>query len=525
MSASDANKDSQQRTLEEYDDLVYPSGVYYFTHPDRLAVTAALNGFEPASVSECRVLELGCSDGGNLHAMASILPNAEFVGVDLSPKQIEIANAAKNDQSLDNLQFLAKSFTDIGDELGKFDYIIAHGLFSWIPQPLQDELLSACSRLMSEKGLAYISYNVEPGANEKMWLRQKLLFHVRNIENTRERAKAAWDFVHFIAKVQEVQSGPFEGYLKRIIAESKKLVDPLAYFYHEYLEIENHSLMLVDFVAKARTAGLDYVGEACPRNTTLAGIDPGLANVISRFSNDSIEQEQYIDLALETGFRRAILCRSDQNLQRTSSPVFQGDWYASCSGSSSESGDDGSRSFSIKGRRTYRTSDPSTIHVLDILTNRWPASCTLKELQNGLVAPEGSSVEQELHEVLWSLHLDEIISLHKYRFPVATEITAKPKMTCNARLGAKQGQYVSSIQHSGVSLDDPVASIVLSHLDGNHDRAALINILLQASREGKIGIQVQDSPLHDLPNADQVAGQIVEEELTKARDLGMLLAE
>ena len=48
-----------------------------------------LFGLNTAAPTQCRVLELGCAAGLNLIAMAALLPESTFVGIDLSPVQIE----------------------------------------------------------------------------------------------------------------------------------------------------------------------------------------------------------------------------------------------------------------------------------------------------------------------------------------------------------------------------------------------------------------------------------------------------
>jgi len=71
-----------------YDEVPYPGLPLPQTHPSQLATLGFLHGLEPAPVERCRVLELGCGDGGNLIPMALDLPESEFVGIDLSAPAI-----------------------------------------------------------------------------------------------------------------------------------------------------------------------------------------------------------------------------------------------------------------------------------------------------------------------------------------------------------------------------------------------------------------------------------------------------
>src|SRR5437016_4128203 len=75
-------------TPSRYDPLLYDSGPVPASHIEVLAAEAALAGLSPAPIERCRVLELGCASGGNLLPMADEFPGSQFVGIDMSPRQI-----------------------------------------------------------------------------------------------------------------------------------------------------------------------------------------------------------------------------------------------------------------------------------------------------------------------------------------------------------------------------------------------------------------------------------------------------
>jgi tRNA G46 methylase TrmB len=124
-----------------YDEVAYESFPVTGTHPDRLSTLARLMGIETPALETCRVLELGCAGGGNLVPMALQLPGAQFTGVDLSASQIAAGNALVQALRLDNVRLIAVDVMDIGDDFGQFDYIIAHGLYSWVPNTTQEKIL------------------------------------------------------------------------------------------------------------------------------------------------------------------------------------------------------------------------------------------------------------------------------------------------------------------------------------------------------------------------------------------------
>jgi cyclopropane fatty-acyl-phospholipid synthase-like methyltransferase len=69
-----------------YDVVRYPGHAFPQTHPDRLAALAVLFGLDAPPPAGCRLLEIGCGDGGNLLPMAVGLPHATVVGFDTSAR-------------------------------------------------------------------------------------------------------------------------------------------------------------------------------------------------------------------------------------------------------------------------------------------------------------------------------------------------------------------------------------------------------------------------------------------------------
>src|SRR5262245_28858455 len=119
-----------------YDDVPYPSLPSRRTHPAHLAAIGRLRGLAPPPVRRCRVLELGCAAGGNLLPMAADLPDSTFVGVDVSARQVEAGQRALGQLGLTNIELRRLNLLEAGDELGTFDYILCHGVYSWVPRPV-----------------------------------------------------------------------------------------------------------------------------------------------------------------------------------------------------------------------------------------------------------------------------------------------------------------------------------------------------------------------------------------------------
>jgi len=135
-----------------YDQTPYPNLSYSQSHPDRLATVATLLGMSPAAVERCRVLELGCAGGGNLIPMAYGLPESQFVGIDISARQIAEGQSVVAALGLKNITFKQMDIMEIGADLGQFDYIIAHGVYSWVPPRCRTSSCSSAGRTWSPTG-------------------------------------------------------------------------------------------------------------------------------------------------------------------------------------------------------------------------------------------------------------------------------------------------------------------------------------------------------------------------------------
>src|SRR6266849_10034387 len=105
-----------------YDEVPYPGLPQPQTHPDRLGIIATLFGMSPAPADRCRVLELGCGDGGNLIPMALTLPGSAFTGIDLAEPAIARGCALVRTLGLENITLRRLDLMRAGPDVGEFDY-------------------------------------------------------------------------------------------------------------------------------------------------------------------------------------------------------------------------------------------------------------------------------------------------------------------------------------------------------------------------------------------------------------------
>ncbi len=299
--------------------LMYDSPCSLYTHPLQLAGAALLAGFEPTPPSRARILEVGCALGGNLTPIAASLPGARCVGVDPFVPQIEGARARARALGLENVEYLPIGVEDLGQVEGEFDYIICHGLLSWIPPAAQRATFDMCARRLSPNGVAYISYNTLPRWHMRRCVRDMMRWRVSQLEEGADEVLEARRALGFFAQVASTRDGVSP---RALYAQSALELQgrPDYYIAHEYLLEENHPFYFHEVVSAAAAAapdahGLMYLADASP-NTQLAHVQvPRMwADELRRMGDEQLAVTQHLDFLLNRGLRRSMWVRADHPL-------------------------------------------------------------------------------------------------------------------------------------------------------------------------------------------------------------------
>ncbi len=291
-------------TLESYDTLPYESIPITETHVEGLAALGRLFGVATADPQRCRVLELGCAEGGNLIPMAFYLPASRFVGIDLSARQVQTGQRLIDRLGLGNVQLLHRDVMDGADDLGQFDFIIAHGLYSWVPQAVRHRVLAICRSNLAAGGIAYVSWNALPGWHTRAVMRDMLLHYVRRETSPRARLALAYRFLETFGEGLAAEAGDLAGILRAEVAYLRQA--PPSYLYHEYLVETNEPMLFTDFMDHAQRHGLQYVADV-DLHTLLPETLGAAGRAAVAGITDRIERIQAMDFLRARRFHRSLL--------------------------------------------------------------------------------------------------------------------------------------------------------------------------------------------------------------------------
>ncbi|MES2532034.1 MAG: class I SAM-dependent methyltransferase [Pseudomonadota bacterium] len=291
-----------------YDDAPYESNPFAHTQPARLAAVAHLFGLNPAAVGTARVLELGCASGGNLVPLAVHFPQARFVGIDISGKQIADGQALVARLGLQNIELRHLDIQALTPEDGQFDYIVCHGIYSWVPAPVRDAILRVCSENLADDGVAFVSYNTLPGWHYVQPMRDMMLYWTQDITAPQQKVTAALELLAQLKDVSEDVSGNL--YRK----EWDMLKDASAsYILHDHLEQTNAPCYFKDFAAHAQRHGLAYLSDIAFRSHSPLNITPLMTDLADRYAGgDIVRAEQLLDFMRRRRFRESLLVKQSR---------------------------------------------------------------------------------------------------------------------------------------------------------------------------------------------------------------------
>jgi methyltransferase-like protein len=519
-----------------YDEVLYPSGLYAQTHPDRLGTMATLFGMRPEPVDRCRVLELGCNDGSNLIAMAYGLPQSQFVGIDLAELPIVQGEATIEKLGLKNITLHQLDLRQTPADLGRFDFIIAHGLYSWVPAEVRDQLLAVCGEKLTERGVAFISYNAYPGNHFRNMARGMMRYHTAHFPDHQQQIRQARALLKFLAEAKE-EPNAYHTILKQEF--ERVLAYPDAGFFHDDLNPINHSVYFHEFISHATRHGLQYLSEADILAMKEETYSPHVVAVLSNLeSGDVIAREQYLDFLKCRAFRQTLLCRHDVQLDRTLKPKRLRDLYVAAEVQPlSPSPDVTSRSAEMfQGPRgaEIETDRPLVKTIFYHLGTVWPGSVPFGDLltlvrshlghDKGGQHTNAEDDAQEIGNALLQAYSAGYVELHVQQSPFITGVSERPIASALARLQLQHDNVISTLRHHTLRIEDSLGRHLVMLLDGTRDRATLLKDLGELVRSGAATLAQEGKLVSDVQEALKYLADGLEANLTGLARSAVLVA-
>ena len=488
--------------VNAYDEMPYDSHPYAQSHPSRLAVVATLFGLSPPPVETARVLELGAAAGGNLLTIGEAFPGARLVGVDYSARQVEDGKKWVAAAGVGNVELRHASILDIDESYGEFDYVIAHGVFSWVPTEVREKILAVCEKHLAPNGVAYVSYNTYPGWHMRGMIRDMMRYHAGRFKTPGEQVGQARALLDFLASSCR-QEGPYSALLKSELESVKNQADH--YLYHEHLEHVNDPVYFHQFVEQAGRHGLRFLGEARVGTMVTGNFGPDIEKALKRVAADQIQTEQYMDFLRNRMFRETLLVRQDQVPNWSIKPESIGGLHVASSGRPAGPGEPDIHSeatvqYKTRSGMTLSTGRPLLKAAMAVLGRRWPETTPYPELVREarvvLGGPADPADTPNLALGLANTYIaSDLIELHAA--PVAFARTAGEKPTALRSARARidlGGAAVANRRHELVKLTDLDLRLV-PLLDGTRTRAELIDALAAKALAGDLRVQRDGQPL------------------------------
>jgi SAM-dependent methyltransferase len=382
--------------------------------------------------------------------MVAATPGLRAVGVDLAHEPIESgrATAAEVGLELELHQADVRALTD--GQLGEFDYVVAHGVYAWVPPDARDAVLATMAASLAPAGIAYVSYNAHPVGYFRRMLRDAGLWFARGAgpEESAQAARAQ-ELYKFLHEQRAGESDTYGALLERLLPALAE--GPLYRLVHDDLGEFWDPVWFWQFAEHAGRHGLEFVGEADLSGLRSESLPEGMDAEVWRLAGDDrVRFETLSDLLTARPFRQSVLCRAGAGVSREPSPerAARLHWAARPNAEPLEVG--------------------LVADAFAVLDRERPYAVSFAALRDELDADP---------EALGAALLDgfrrERLIPHAGPLRAARDPGERPEASPLARWQAARGLELTSLGYTTVRMDEPAARALIELLDGTRDRAAI----------------------------------------------------
>ncbi len=461
-----------------YERVPYPSFTFPQTSPHRLAAAGKYYGMQPADPRRCRVLELGCGSGTNLLLHGYDFPESEFVGIDLSEQAIKVGIGNAKEMGLSNVELRYQDILDFTSEKsGQFDYIIAHGLYSWVPDFVRTKILQIYEKCLSPDGIGYISYNVFPGCHVRQNAWEMMKYHVSDVSDPMEKVDRGFALLERLheATLDPVYKSVLKMEMSLIADRSKENI------FHDDLSEINQPFYFHEFVRDIEPFCLQFLNEVKTFTVSQINLAPQERQMLDALDTDVIRREQYLDFIRWQRFRRTLICRQEVELKREPNVDILNDFHIfSDITSVSEAPnilESKPETFTGTMGGTLEINHPLTKAALMTLKEIHPRSLPFQSLLGAAGNRLGNTTDEDRKRTA-SFILDLInagfIDLQLFQPDFASEAGEFPVASAFVRWQVANGsQTITSLTGLNLQPNNETVMELLSLLDGTRDRKTL----------------------------------------------------
>jgi methyltransferase-like protein len=520
-----------------YDSVLYESLPFSVSHPSCTGAIALLFGLKPADVATARILDIGCASGGNILSIAATYPGCQVVGLELSPVQAKLGQEMVARCGLSNAKIIEGDVLNMPDLGMEFDYIISHGVYSWVPEAVQTAILAQCRKLLSPHGVAYISYNVYPGWKSREVLRDLMMLHTGPIAEPKQRIEQARAILNFASTNSDAKT-PYGALLRQ---ESAALAQsPDHYLFHEHLARENRPCYFKEFAAAAKAQQLGYLGDSIFQSMLPQTLgDVAAAKLMELSGGDLIYLEQYMDFLTNRTFRTSLLVREEllpelnRNLGDAEleliylEPTLHFTKAPSYTQAANLAAVRGSVEYAVRGDQRLTISDPNVNTLIDTLLQAgpnlmsFPQAAAIAGKRLGMTG-DAASIRKQFFGNLLYLLFNNAIQMHLAKPPLAQTTGKLTGLSHAVALASMDNRWVVNKQHAAVSLS-VIDKHMLALMDGSRSHSELLAELMTRIQSGVIKVGFKGIAANDDAGMAKALDTQLKDFLVRADYLGLLV--
>ncbi|HTG45648.1 MAG TPA: methyltransferase regulatory domain-containing protein, partial [Verrucomicrobiae bacterium] len=411
---------------------------------------------------------------------------------------------------------------------GQYDYILAHGLYSWVPSEVRDKIMRICQKNLRAEGIAFISYNALPGAHLRLMLREMMLFHVRNTPSPEEKLEQATALLSFLEKGQAKADDEYAVWLHKELERTLNL--DRSHLFHDDLAGVNHPVYFHQFMAHAAQFNLQFLGEADFFEMSDHIYAPAVREALTGTAADRILREQYLDFLKCRRFRQTLLCRKEVKLRREADPSAVTKFYISSKAKEQKSGGEKRASAANDSPEQetvhYRTAKGAQVQtdylpgrlILKVLEEAAPARVSFQELLQSVRAEVQEVKTEEIGGFLLNLFSAGVVEFKTHGAAAARAAGPRPQTSPVARWQVERSDTVTSLDHQLLEVEDEIGKQLIRSLDGTKNRAQIADELLAFLKARGALKDEEDQALRAKIERE------LEANLAKLARLGMLIA-